>query len=73
VPDPAQVFSGQTLATNGLGQHPTQSVARNLFQPTKQREASAMLMIALGLTVALVAVDVLELSRRGKERKRGLL
>jgi hypothetical protein len=32
-----------------------------------------MLLIALGLTVALVAVDVLELSRRGKDRKRELL
>jgi len=32
-----------------------------------------MLFIALGLTVALVAADLLELTRRGSEHKREVL
>jgi hypothetical protein len=45
-----------------------------LVLTAKQREVYPMLLIAAGLTVALVAADFLELSRRGgaSARKRFL-
>jgi hypothetical protein len=46
--------------------------AGNLFLATEKREGCPMLIIAVGLTIALVAADLLELTRAGGERKRSL-
>jgi hypothetical protein len=47
----------------------TRRSARKLFQKKKIREGRRMLLIAVGLTVALVAADLLDLTRRGGEDK----
>jgi hypothetical protein len=46
--------------------------ARKLFTMKEIREARRMLLIAVGLTVALVAADLLDLTRGGEERRRDL-
>jgi hypothetical protein len=50
----------------------TRRAAGKLFQKKKIREVRRMLLIAVGLTVALVAADLLDLTRRGDEKPRGL-
>lgn len=46
------------------------SVARNLSLPCKESELRGMLYIAVGLAVALVATDLLEVSQRRLTRRR---
>ncbi len=49
----------------GASNHPaTQCVAPKLFLKTKTREGRRMLIIAAGLTIALVAADLLDLTSR---------
>jgi hypothetical protein len=43
-----------------------------LFPKKKIRDGPPMLIIAAGLTVALVAADLLDLTRRGDEKRRGI-
>jgi hypothetical protein len=43
-----------------------------LFHEKKIRDGRRMLLIAVGLTVALVTADLLDLTRRGDERRRGV-
>ena len=43
-----------------------------LFEKKKIREGRRMLIIAVGLTVALIAADLLDLTRTGDEKRRGL-
>jgi hypothetical protein len=50
----------------------TRRAAGNLFLATEKREGAPMLIIAVGLTIALVAADFLEISRAGGERRRSL-
>src|SRR5512132_1290288 len=50
----------------------TQRNAGKLFTKKKIRDGQRMLIIAAGLTVALVAADLLDLTRRGGERRRGI-
>jgi hypothetical protein len=50
----------------------TRRSARKLFRKKKIREGRRMLLIAVGLTVALVAADFLDLTRRGEDKGRNL-
>lgn len=50
----------------------TRRTARKLFHQEKIRDGPPMLIIAAGLTVALVAADLLDLTRRGDEKRRGI-
>ena len=65
-------------APRGASIHPdgkpggARRVAGKLFQLKKIRDRRRMLIIAVGLTVALVAADLLDLTRRGDERPRGI-
>ncbi len=50
----------------------TRRTAGKLFHEKKIRDGRRMLLIAVGLTVALVTADLLDLTRRGDERRRGV-
>jgi len=43
-----------------------------LFQKKKMGEGRPMLLIAVGLTVALVTADLLDFTRGGEDKRRGL-